>query len=497
MQSFKSFLYFCRLSKVSVRSGYKGNLFSNTTTHGRFYNIKTRNMAKEYNPKNANSILKHGEKLLGHSLRELHPEAIAPHGKGGLGEAVEEFHYGYKPNSVAEPDFKEAGLELKCTPLKELKKDQSMAAKERLVLNIINYIEEAKETFETSSFWKKNKLLLLMFYLHVANVNPVDLVFKLIRKWNIIHSKILHGQAQELSEGDTFYLAACMKGSKAKEDMRDQPGTNERAQQRAYSLKTGYMNKIILDSFLDEGINHQLNITPKRLEKLQKKFASDKIVKSLRCYKPKETFEQLVIRRVESFYGKTVEKIGKKRKVKLNVKAKDLAYNVCRAIFNIKTRKIQEFENANISLKTIVLEANRDKIIESMSFPYIRFVDIINEEWEDSEWHKQLSGKFLFVVFRKSPDGDKRKMKLVKVFFWNMPYNDLVEAKNLWEDTKQKVCNGDYDHFITSKANGICHVRPHGTKGQTVLTSQGNRVQPKCFWLNNDYILNIVLNELN
>ena len=60
-----------------MRSGYKGNLFPNTTTHGRFYNIKTRNMAKEYNPKNANSILKHGEKLLGHSLRELHPEAIA------------------------------------------------------------------------------------------------------------------------------------------------------------------------------------------------------------------------------------------------------------------------------------------------------------------------------------------------------------------------------------------------------------------------------------
>ena len=390
---------------------------------------------KTYNPKNANSILKHGEKLLGHSLRELHPEAITPHGKGGLGEAVEEFHYGYKPNSVAEPDFKEAGLELKCTPLKELKTDKSMAAKERLVLNIINYIEEAKKTFETSSFWRKNKLLLLMFYLHEEKVDPVDLVFKLIRKWkfpkddlkiikddwNFIHSKILHGQAHELSEGDTFYLAACMKGSKKDEEMRDQPGTNVRAQQRAYSLKTGYINKIILDSFLDEGINHQLNISPKRVEKLQKKIASDKIVKSLRCYKPKETFEQLVVRRVEPFYGKTVEKIEKKCKVELNVKAKDFAYNVCRAIFNIKTRKIQEFENANISLKTIVLEANRDKIIESMSFPYIRFVDIINEEWEDSEWHKQLSGKFLFVVFRKSPDGDKRKMKLVKVFFWNMP----------------------------------------------------------------------------
>lgn len=88
-------------------------------------------------------------------------------------------------------------------------------------------------------------------------------------------------------------------------------------------------------------------------------------------------------------------------------------------------------------------------------------------------------------------------MKLVKVFFWNMPYNDLVEAKHLWEDTKQKVYKGDYDNFITSKANGICHIRPHGTKNQTVSTPQGDRVQPKSFWLNNDYILNFVLNNIN
>lgn len=42
-------------------------------------------------------------------------------------------------------------------------------------------------------------------------------------------------------------------------------------------------------------------------------------------------------------------------------------------------------------------------------------------------------------------------MKLVKVFFWNMPYSDLLVAKELWEDTKQKVMIGDYNHFITTK----------------------------------------------
>ena len=80
-------------------------------------------------------------------------------GKGGLGTSVEYFHYDYAPNSESRPDFAEAGLELKCTPLKLLT-DNSMGSKERLVLNIINFIEEADKTFETSSFWNKNKFLL-------------------------------------------------------------------------------------------------------------------------------------------------------------------------------------------------------------------------------------------------------------------------------------------------------------------------------------------------
>lgn len=468
-------------------------------------------MAKSnYNPQSAKSILKYGEALLGHSLRELHPQATLLSGKGGLGQAVEKYHYGYEPNSEAEPDFKDAGLELKCTPLKELK-DKSMAAKERLVLNIINYIDEADKTFETSSFWHKNKFLLLMFYLHKAGVNPVDMLFKMIRTWkfpkedlkiikddwNIIHSKILHGQAHKLTEGDTLYLAACMKGSKANAELRNQPYSDELAQQRAYSLKTGYMNRIILQSYLQEGIRHQLRLTPKRIEKLQKKYDFGKVVKSTRCYKPQETFEQLIERRMKPFYGKTVAQIEKKKHVTLNVASKDFAYNVCRAILGVKTRKIQEFENAGIRLKSVVLEAKRDKIKESVSFPYIRFNDIVNQIWETSDWYEQLSSKFLFAVFRKSSDGDKKKMKLVKVFFWNMSYDDLTIASNLWEDTKQKVSNGDYEHFITSKTHAVCHVRPHGTKHQTVQTPQGIRVQPKCFWLNNDYILGIVLNNIN
>lgn len=469
-----------------------------------------------YNPKSAQSILEYGEKLLGHSLRELHPDAKIFKGKGGLGDSVEYYHYGYEPNSKPEPDFVEAGLELKCTPL-NLLKDNSMASKERLVLNIINYIEEADKNFETSSFWRKNKFLLLMFYLHQSGVDPVDMLFKLIRTWkfpeedlkiirddwNKIHSLITGGKAEELSEGLTFYLAACMKGSKSGAEMKKQPYSDTLAQQRAYSLKQGYINKIILSSYLDANLKHQLNISEKRVKSLQKKYSSENIVKSVKAYKRGETFEELIERKMKPFYGKTIDQLSRKFDTQFNIFKKDVAHDVCRAIFGVKTKKIQEFENAEISLKTVTLEANEDKVVQSMSFPYIRFVDIVNQEWEESDWYKTLNSKFFFVVFRKSPDGKANKTKLEKAFFWNMPLSDLNFAEFLWNDTKKKIENGDYSHFLTKTSkenveigNNVCHVRPHGTKGQTVPTPQGTNELPKCFWLNNDYILEIVKSHI-
>ena len=472
-------------------------------------NSKTTMKEKEYDITSAQSILDYGKKLLGHSLRELHPDAKIFNGKGGLGTSVEYYHYDYEPNSESRPDFPEAGLELKCTPLKLLA-DSSMGSKERLVLNIINFIEEADKSFETSSFWNKNKFLLLMFYLHESGVEPVDMLFKLIRTWTFpeedlkiirddwgkIHSMILEGKADELSEGLTFYLAACMKGSKAGEDMRAQPFSDKLAQQRAYSLKSGYINKIILASYLDANLRQQLNISSKRLIALQKKYSFENVVKSVKAYKRGETFEELIERRMKPYYGKTVSQIVKIFNVELNPSSKDFAYHVCRALLGVKSKKIQEFENAGVSLKTIALEANRDKIKESMSFPYIRFVDIVNQDWEGSEWYNMLTSKFFFVVFRKSVDDVKHNMKLEKVFFWNMPHSDLCFAEELWNDTKQKVIDGDYDNFITTKTHPVCHVRPHGTKGQTVDTPQGIRVQPKCFWLNHDYILDVVKTKI-
>ena len=74
--------------------------------------------------------------------------------KGALGQVIEESFFGYSINSEARPDFENLGIELKVTPFKR-NKNNTLSAKERLVLNIINYMEEAYTTFYSSSFWKK------------------------------------------------------------------------------------------------------------------------------------------------------------------------------------------------------------------------------------------------------------------------------------------------------------------------------------------------------
>ena len=152
-------------------------------------------------------------------------------------------------NSRAEADFVNLGLELKVTAIKENKKKE-FSAKERLVLNIINYEEDYKDSFDNSAFWQKNKNLLIVFYLYKDDLDkkefpivksvlhefdPADL--EIIKQdWQTIINKIKQGEAHNISESDTMYLAACTKGVNAN-SVRKQPFSAIPAKQRAFLLK--------------------------------------------------------------------------------------------------------------------------------------------------------------------------------------------------------------------------------------------------------------------
>ena len=457
-----------------------------------------------YDKKSKDSILEHAQRMLGKTLWEMYGEArLLDTGKGSLGNAVEKYHFQYEPNSKSEPDFKEAGVELKCTPLKKAS-DGSMLSKERLVLNVIDYIEEATKTFDTSSFWKKNALLLLMFYLHEEGKLPYDLIFKIVRYWNfpetdlkiirddwtIIHNKILAGKAHEISEGDTLYLAACTKGSKAGAQMRRQPKSDKLAPQRAYSIKSKYVNTIILDSLNHPEMHKGLFISEQQKRKILKvQESAESVVRSISDYRESETFEQLIERKFSPYYGKTIAEIEKMLDVEFS-QSKAMAYDVCKAILGIKSKKIAEFEKAEIAIKTIRLEVN-GRLKEAMSFPNINYKEVVKEQsWEDSALYEMFTQRFMFIIFRKPAVKNDKQVRLEKVMFWTMPFEDLKQGKILWEDTQAKVAGGNYEHFVKASENPICHIRPKAQNAaDTTEGAQGFQVKKMCYWLNREYVL--------
>lgn len=89
-----------------------------------------------YDITNAMSIFGYSKGLLGKTLRQFAWEGYMPKkGKGSLGQMVENLYFLLETNNYAGADFSEAGMELKCTPLKKSKQDDYLI-KERLVCNM-------------------------------------------------------------------------------------------------------------------------------------------------------------------------------------------------------------------------------------------------------------------------------------------------------------------------------------------------------------------------
>lgn len=457
-------------------------------------------MNKNFDSNSVASIVSYAKKLKGLSLRESCGDEITNHGykgKGNFGQLVEKFYFGYEPNSKAEADFVDVGMELKCTPLKTLKNGE-YRSKERLVLNIINYLEVHKEEFENSSFWKKNSHLLLVFYLHDKEKDLLDYIIKLVnewkypeedlaiirRDWEIINNKIKEGKAHELSEGDTFYLGACTKGATAEKSLRNQPFNPVKAKQRAYSLKQGYVNHIIANVAQEE-------------EAVYGKILTQKTI-----FEHLPSIEDIVISKFETFYGKTSNEIESKFELNLNKNAKSYFANLTKAILGIGlNKKIEEFEKADIQVKTVRLKSN-GMPKEDISFPTFKYEELVELEWDDSDFKHILEQKFFFVFYQY----ENENLILKKVKFWNMPYLDILTAKKVWDHTVDTINKGEIvkevtdkgirkSYFSGKKDNSICHVRPHAKNSADAyplpvddqLTGV-NEYTKHCFWLNAGYV---------
>ncbi|PTK72811.1 Sau3AI family type II restriction endonuclease [Staphylococcus haemolyticus] len=480
----------------------------------------------EYKTKEA--VHNRAKEAVGKTLKELNNGAPINQYKNSVGDAFEAW-FGKTKDSDSKPDMEEAGVELKATPFKKLKSSK-YSAKERLVLNIINYEKVAEEQFEESTFLYKNGTIELAFYEYVKDLereewkieeavlyemkkNPVD--YEIIKKdWHTINQYIRDGRAHELSESLTDYLAPCTKGKTAK-SVRKQPYSDIPAKQRAFSLKSGYMTSLLRKYILGD----------EKVESIIKdKFEIEN-----------KSIEDIVYNKFKPYFNWTIEKLCENFNI-ANDNSKGKNFRIASAILNLKGdntsteafSKVEEFEKASIVVKTVNVDAN-NKNKEDMSFPNFKFKELIKEEWESPEgypsasWHNfLLETRFLFFVVKDESEGPVFK----GIKFFSMPEKDIENiVRIVWEDTVKKLKNGVElwqrntkdgnfwrieNNFIKKSDKLICHVRPHGGKSDYRVNGKDadllpvpakwlNRPEDKekysdqwmtkqCFWINRDYI---------
>lgn len=419
--------------------------------------------------------------------------------KGGLGQLIEKYLFGMENNSDSEPDFMPAGIELKVTPYRKLKNGK-LSAKERLVLNIIDFENEFKNEFKSSHFWFKNNKIQLLWYLWEPGKDKKDYKItheKLLelalnedlnqieKDWNTIINKIKEGKAHEISEADTMYLGACTKGANSL-SVRKQPFNDIPAMQRAFCFKVSYMTQLVR-----KFIGNYSDV--------------EKVLKDTQL-----SFEDYVNNVINKYKGKSQKELMKELNIDSN--AKNINSLLINKMFNVRSNlaETEEFQKANIIPKTIRIEEN-GRIKESISFPAFKYTDIINQSWETCDLREELeTTKYMFFVFKKV--NGEYIFKGIKL--WNMPELDIeTSVMEMWKATYNTIKSGNIvksitngkrkTNFVGLSDNEVCHVRPHGRDAKDVyplpvkdkLTGTENYTK-HCFWINNTYMRK-VLEEFN
>lgn len=481
------------------------------------------------------------------------PNFSNPNYKGGMGTLLEERYFGYKANSDEGPDFAEAGVELKSTCYdSKWNREYSdrMSAGEDLPITTIHFNEPVCLDFYSSKLWKKCQKILLVYYQRekkssntklnqrielnqrIKFVYMLDLTkpefaddLEIIRNdYENIIEKIQTGYADGLSARDTRLLCAKTKDSAPYKKVPqfyariDEHGNEVQAppaKKRSFYFKRKYM-----DYLLHERIK-------------EKPTTTERIFKGA-CLVDR-TLEKQVEDRIKPYIGRTDIDLCDELAVKYSLDSNSnnsvwttLAYRM----LQIKNRRADEFLKAGISVRAVRIEEGGD-INESLSFAPFEFLDLVKENWEDSDLRTYLEEtEFFFVVFAKEPN--KNFYQLLGCCFWNMPADDIEgPAKACWEQTKNTVINGvkleqqfkkdgtprlskkgkpTYSNNLPKESENSCmHVRPHAGdsfydfgNGKIVGDSRSNASElpdgrwmtKQSFWLNSDYVLKAIKNEL-
>lgn len=399
--------------------------------------------------------------------------------KGLLGKIIETGFYNYPLNNDSKADFSNLGIELKTTGFIR-NKNNTLSAKERLSLSMIDYKSIIHEEYEFSKLLFKNKKLLIIWYeftkenknnkgnfvIHSYQLYDMSLDEDIFRNdFNIIKNKVKAGLAHTLSEGDTSYLGAATKGNG---QTKEQPKSNIPARARAFSLKQSYMTGVLRNLEMPK-IPHKV--------KTVKEFVYNRI-------KPYSGMTQLEIWDKVGSKPYSLENVPNQISKMISNKIISTDSNLC----NLD----DIFTKTNYIIKNVSLEKDGYPK-ERVSFRNLTLSEF-DEPWESSELKKFFETvTIIFICYEgiKNDKNGQRRLKSVKEFAFTSYDLDNFELSYTAVRETIKTKNISKLPYPKTFENQCLEIAPKGNGGDDAYNNFFVKDTTKtCFMLSKEFVFN-------
>ena len=439
-----------------------------------------------------------------------------PKDKGNIGNFIQKNWFGIPKNNSPEPDFEEAGIELKACPIKKITdkklKTRELKTDQRTKICSINYMALYKENWESSHAKKKLNKVLFVFHerkesdedmrdkkvLDVAlwELSKQDRIDVIMNDWSIAFDMNFNGKSHELSER-FFDILSTSRATGGKtidgvKDLVEQPiQTYSRyAKKRAFSLKQGFTNQF--------------------WKELRKPNNFESIVDTLNISKT-DDYETTLINSITKYKGKTIGEISNIFNIPVPI-GKAAVATIIKMMIGFKSvkSKIKEFEQLGISVKTIPIKTSDNSLYEAISFPKFVIKEFTQENWDESTLSDYLNRILFIPVSREKRKGiDIKDRVLEKPFFWSPSTKEIEIIKREWESYKKQASQKlniyrkpwknkkGYVEQITNLSNETeteaIHIRPHGIDSDDRDEDNfGTSVVKQSFWLNKEFVYKLI-----
>lgn len=393
---------------------------------------------------------------------------------GIAGDVIEQSVLGYPANSDQKPDIIVDGknVEVKTTGVKYStkslkKKKQTVAdfeAKEPMSVTAVSPEKIVDETFDDSNFWHKLENI-LFFYYHYDSPTTV-------KSWEYKDFKVVGAEFHEFSNADKERLK--QDWEKVRDFIIDAQKNYSDPTTR-YPLLGSLRKELLLIDTAPKYPNpprfrlKRSTVTSIIQEYFGKKFEKLPQIDSF------SDIDKVLHNATQKYRGLTVEELLKLLNIKYTLNTsgdvnKNVAEKIMLKLFGSnanKLNKIDIFQKANLTLKSIVQTKKQTRTEDTKLFP-IDFDEIgLDPDFEESQFYTYFSEKqFIFVIFEE-PDSDAKLLKNKFLGFKRVSFDDhFIDnyVHKAWTHTKDLVLNDSLvEEMVISKKTGRPIINNAGT----------------------------------